>query len=128
MYDPEQYYVTLAVVTISHKEKLEDNGILLCKLVHRCWCLASTPIYDQQGVELRSRKAEDSELEHAIVHFSLKCARPDCEERTNLRACSACNDARYCSKACQVANRAAHREQCKQLKEAKRAAKEFICQ
>jgi MYND finger len=130
MYDPEQYYVTLAVVTVSHKEKVdsEDNGILLCKVVHRHWCRTMTPTYDQQGVELCSRRAEDKEQEHANVLFSLKCARPDCKERTNLRVCSACNDARYCSKACQVANRAAHREQCKQLKESKRAAKEFIRQ
>jgi MYND finger len=126
MYTPAQYYVTLAVVTVSQKERLKDNGILLCKLVHTHWCLTTTPNNDQRGGELRSRRIANSELEHAMVHFSLKCARPGC--KGDLKVCSACNDARYCSKRCQVANRASHRDKCKELKAAKRAAKEFLRQ
>jgi hypothetical protein len=35
MYDPQQCYVTLVVVTVRQKENEDDNGILLCKLVRK---------------------------------------------------------------------------------------------
>eukprot|EP00953_Heterococcus_sp_UTEX-ZZ885_P028353 15128-Heterococcus_DN1.PRE.1 len=80
------------MVTVIQKEKVQDNGILLCKLIHKHWCLTTTPNNDQRGGELRSRRVEISELELAIAHFSLKCARPGC--KGDLKVCSACNDAR----------------------------------
>eukprot|EP00953_Heterococcus_sp_UTEX-ZZ885_P020714 11586-Heterococcus_DN1.PRE.2 len=79
MYTPAQYYVPLAVVTVTQKERLKDNGILLCKLVHKHLCLTTTPNNDQRGGELRSRRVENSELEQEMAHFSLNCARPGCK-------------------------------------------------
>jgi hypothetical protein len=60
------------------------------------------------------------------VFFTLDCAQPGCNKRTNLSVCSACNATRCYIKVCKVADCAVHCDKCKELKEAKRAAQEFI--
>jgi MYND finger len=128
MYDPQQWYVTLAVVTVRQKENEDDNSILLCKLVHKDLHTTTPPNYDQHGVQLRSSRVQESEVERAHLLCLLKCALQVCNGTSNLKVCSGCNDARYCSKACQLADRTAHRNICQELKILKLAAKDFLRQ
>jgi hypothetical protein len=75
----------------------------------------------KRGFELRSCRANESSKQLMNVYFTLDCAQPDFNNRTNLRVClsTACNATRCCSKVCQVADCAAHCDKCKELKEAK---------
>jgi hypothetical protein len=73
----------------------------------------------KRGFEVRSCRANESNNQLTNVYFTLDCAQPDFNKRTNLRVCSACNATRCCSKVCQVADCAAHCDKCKELKEAK---------
>jgi hypothetical protein len=78
MYDPQQWYVTLAVVTVRQKGNEDDNSILLCKLVHKDLRTTTPPNCDQHGVQLRSNRVLESKVESAHLLCLLKCARQGC--------------------------------------------------
>jgi MYND finger len=121
MYDPARFYVALAIVDITKPKMGRNNAIMLCKMIHKDMCLVSPPNYDHNGGELRSATTSN-----ITTQCSLKCARSGCGEANNLKICRGCNDARYCSKDCQIEDRQEHRQKCKKLKAAKQGAKLFL--
>jgi MYND finger len=127
MHNPEEYYVTLAAVTISKPNKEKDNAVMLCKIVHKNMYLVIEPSYDRHGIEMRSSKVEDETWQLLATSLcSLRCARPGCGTTDNLKVCAGCNDARYCCRDCQLTDRRAHGRRCKELAGKKRAAKAFL--
>jgi hypothetical protein len=68
-------------------------------------------------VEKSCRASKSIQLTN--VYYTLDCAQPGCNKRTNLRVCSACNATRCCSKVCKVADCAVHCDKCKELKGSK---------
>jgi MYND finger len=114
-YDPQKSAVIICSVQISKKRA--DQLTLPAAL------LRLAVLNDDDNLQMRH---EEQRRKPPDFFNTEGCAATGCEHNENLKACSSCNDALYCSKTCQRSDWPVHKNECKEIKAIKTYAKQGI--